>query len=446
MAPSCMRDLRIADDEPPGSVLLESLTPRDSPWRLANHTERKRLHATHEQELRAAEWTPPSIGGAAPQPLSMADVGIGIMMDTPLSFLEAAGFNLATQAGSGCQADQMDGLLSSANRTWLMDAASLDVLLLLDCPSYCRNHTTATISTFPGECRLSRTRRPAKKLPREAFDRHHPFDLPRPSWLTTRPNVHLRCYWGAYSSRWSVPRNVRKGAVLQRAMLEVLPRKRFYMKMDLDTLFAPRALLGLLRFVEATVHPESPVYIGNTYLGDDKYTWAFDFDRKRAELLRNVTTGLSGGNGGRVFLRETEAWQILSRLYLTPAQLRASEDVSIRFAAGGMFGLSRAALERLVGSGCMQQLAVLECEVACRRWELQQIEDSVIGLCMHLNRVRLLDSRCFWMSSLGKAPPSFRVMNREACRTIVSIHPLKDASAMMRRWRGLRRQSTCGRV
>ena len=88
----------------------------------------------------------------------------------------------------------------------------------------------------------------------------------------------------------------------------------------------------------------------------------------------------------------------------------------------------------------MQQVAELECEPACRRWELQQIEDSVIGLCMHLNRVRLLDSRCFWTSSLGRAPPSFRVMHLEACRTIVSIHPLKDSSALMRRWRELRMQ------
>jgi hypothetical protein len=46
-------------------------------------------------------------------------------------------------------------------------------------------------------------------------------------------------------------------------MLEALPRKRFYLKIDLDSIVLPRALLRLLHGFDRTVGSDGPLYFGN---------------------------------------------------------------------------------------------------------------------------------------------------------------------------------------
>jgi len=67
----------------------------------------------------------------------------------------------------------------------------------------------------------------------------------------------------------AVHHNWAKGAALFAAMLEVMPRKKFYLKIDLDTLILPKALLPLLRSLnDLPAHPIhaphlQPLYFGN---------------------------------------------------------------------------------------------------------------------------------------------------------------------------------------
>ena len=377
-----------------------------------------------------------------------------MMAPTP-SLLAAAGFDAAALPMRQRQRDvrsDADGLLGVANRTWLDFAGpSLDVLLLVDCSSYCRNMTLASsreaqaaAAGVSAACGSSQTRLP-KRVPSGVYDEHHPFGFPRPSWMTLRPNLHLRCYWGHYTSFGTLPRNVRKGAALQRAMLDVLPSKRFYMKMDMDALLDPKALLQLLRFVESAVHPASPVYMGSTYVGKNRSTWDFGFDEPRAQMVYNGTwraahrrASWATKMASKVFLRETLTWRKLEAQHLTPAQQSGAKGGAVHFAAGGMFGLSRTALQRLVNSSCMQKVAELKCQPSCRRSELQQIEDSVIGLCMHLLRVRLLDTPCFVTYLTFEKPPPVRLARRESCRRLVSLHPLKELHWYAREWVAMR--------
>ena len=57
--------------------------------------------------------------------------------------------------------------------------------------------------------------------------------------------------------------NWAKGAAIFEAMLEALPRKRFYLKIDLDSIVLPRALLRLLHGFDRTVGSDGPLYFGN---------------------------------------------------------------------------------------------------------------------------------------------------------------------------------------
>ena len=96
----------------------------------------------------------------------------------------------------------------------------------------------------------------------------------------------------------------------------------------------------------------------------------------------------------RAFLRETDAWRAVEETFLTPAEAEAARDVKVNFATGSLFGFSRSALEALVGSGCMRRVSEVRCEVPCRRSRLQQCEDAVVGLCMHLLQVPFVDTSC----------------------------------------------------
>ena len=165
----------------------------------------------------------------------------------------------------------------------------------------------------------------------------------------------------------------------------------------------------------------------------------------------------------------------------------------VNFATGSLFGFSRSALEALVLSGCMRrvsevrcemvpvptqaQSAVIDhlpcislvsvpqvrCEVPCRRSRLQQCEDAVVGLCMHLLQVRIshvspyaspsispmcmhllqvpfVDTSCIVTgSAVSTSPPEHiarQMLSRmEAqCRQPITFHAAKTGAAYLKQW------------
>ena len=87
--------------------------------------------------------------------------------------------------------------------------------------------------------------------------------------------------------------NVEKGAALHRAMLEEMPSKQFYVKVDLDCAISPSRLLHFLSFLDRRVGTRgSAVHFGTSRLatshGEVTHTWSFDVDPTRHALLRSL--------------------------------------------------------------------------------------------------------------------------------------------------------------
>ena len=76
-----------------------------------------------------------------------------------------------------------------------------------------------------------------QRAPSDTFD-----GLPRATWLTQRPHLpslHLRCYWG-YLARPPLFANMhRKTLVLLRELGALLAHKRYFLKIDTDTVIVP---------------------------------------------------------------------------------------------------------------------------------------------------------------------------------------------------------------
>ena len=69
--------------------------------------------------------------------------------------------------------------------------------------------------------------------------------------------------------------NYQKTAALLTTLYTMLPRKRFYLKLDVDAMLRPANLLRFLSFLDREVHPESPVYFGAAF-----GTFACDVDER----------------------------------------------------------------------------------------------------------------------------------------------------------------------
>ena len=237
-------------------------------------------------------------------------------------------------------------------------------------------------------------------------------------------------------------------------MVEALPQKAFFVRMDLDCLPHPPRLLALLRFLHWRLVPKAAVFFGSKTLaasgGAATSLWSFDVDLRRRALLREIeqlgATGLqkrsmftnlsiARGLAGppirrglsaqerelvqrgilnkstalqartsyrpRAFLRETAGWAHFEAAFLSPVEAEAAARVRVSYAAGQLFGFSRVALEALVRSDCMRRVGQVKCDVPCRRSNLQEIEDAATGLCMHLLKVPFVEASCIIGSFAG---------------------------------------------
>jgi len=431
--------------------------------------------------------------------VNLADIGIGMMVSPTNSFLRAA-FAASEQNHVGPADNE---ILSAAWHTWMRSTdSSLDVLLLVDCLRYCKD-----AAKIAGCDKANRTASLQRSRSIEAWDAHEVFPFTLPSWLTTSkgqaaPTLHFRCFWGQYSRRsFGSAKNAQKGAALFNALLYSMPTKRFYLKLDVDSLLLPHSLLRFLSELAEKLGDENPaVYFGTDRFIDGLSTWGYDIDIERRALVLSGTWNalsdvnlvnpeskrrtssaavatfkanmasasakqkllLAAGFAARrvprqpkLFIRETPRWMELERQFLTEDQINRTTSITIKFAQGTAYGMSHKVLRAVVQSKCMARVHRVgnTCSpFQCRRKELVDIEDSLMGLCMHLHQVRLVTCSCFATdakvasntASISKlyvhqdASPKMAAFTRHRmCPAPISVHPLKNAAAFDRAWRDL---------
>lgn len=395
--------------------------------------------------------------------LSLSDVGIGMPISgrwlvgntsdsRPLNELCAAGERLAC-----------------ARHTWMADAGpSLDVLLLADCSTL---HSTACAGPLAARGVINCTETAAAAAT-ASLTEFGPFPFARASWLVDEaamPKLHVSCYWGAYKglglSFW-------KSAVLFRGLFERLKGKRYYLKVDADAILRPHNLMQFLGFLHVRLVPGSAVYFGSTFgsyacTGVDRQG-----DQCRAFTFnKDYSTSVKRSSKTFVRLRESHEWNEVQRTMLSSSGNLLANRTAVTYALGGVYGLSAAALSRLVRSQCQQRVGHLRCgRVPCSRTvqgsALHSHEDANMGLCMHLNGVRLLQCSCFHMMNMAakyrrawNVPMSVganesamsaeqvvryfqdgqpdRSRAPQLCQHPIAVHPIRKYSEYLRVWSAL---------
>ena len=337
--------------------------------------------ASAEQRWDHYRAVGPRLLRRASQPLAPSQVGIGMLLRSlPDRFLNDT---------------------SAARRDWMV--GQFELVLLLDCNLDGGNATNE----------IDQIHTPA---PPNALLQPQDKDGGRAA-------VHVRCFGGRklrpplyfYSSF--------KTGVLLRAMLELMPSKQFYLKIDSDTVLLPRNLISFLTVLHRRVHPNSPVYFGSSYAGGNYTRWSegsrtlsfksvneIAWIRTRdlgrlANLSRTQQMSRSNVRERKkvtsLRLRETRWWRYLQdAMGLSPAEGRLSNATpEVRYSAGGAYGMNRAALHGVVQTNCTFRLGKIRYKG--RRSRVHTIEDAAVGLCMHLVRARFVECPCFRQGHLS---------------------------------------------
>ena len=99
--------------------------------------------------------------------------------------------------------------------------------------------------------------------------------------------LQARCFWGVYKG---LGLSHRKTAMLLRVMLERAPRKKYYLKVDADTIFRPRNALAFLRYLHRHVDPAAPICACDAphAHGTTRHTAASTYTQYSTRVLRVV--------------------------------------------------------------------------------------------------------------------------------------------------------------
>ena len=234
--------------------------------------------------------------------LTMQDIGFGYMATAPSSRV----FKAATPEDACFGGD----LVACAMMTWMREARA-EATLLYDCTIVCQqmNESRAVNASSNASCSEEST--PLVDVGASALRRYAPFGYDPPGFLAAsvrstghpsghRPHanssgaqpsasasssreprgrhgghharsyaairLHLRCYWGLIRAQFTgaeaIHHNYLKGSALLAAMLDTMPRKRFYCKIDTDTVIYPRRLVGFLNGLRSVARADEKVYFG----------------------------------------------------------------------------------------------------------------------------------------------------------------------------------------
>jgi hypothetical protein len=445
--------------------------------------ERKTGHGLPPLPPRRAPW-PHRRSGPARSALTFAEVGVGILIAGRAELVEKGENESSTvSVGSSfalakerCEARGV--LLACGIATWLQATPSLRAVGLVDC-----RHFGPTPQEVNGQ-----------------FDGHSAFSFRRVPWLRV-PNLNLRCYWGPTGK---IVRNVggfRKTGALFRALLETLPTRRYFLKVDEDTLPRPANLMRFLASLHAAAHPDTPLYFGtvrsrevcNRLPQPERcHMFVFNTRASRANAYRAsappgvaVVVPMEDEHVARtVPLRENLGWRELEAAFLPPSVANVTMHVGISGVSGGGYGMNRRALAEIVRTRCIQKVGTLRCRGGAyhgsnrsssdgsdnatrsilttsggnqwhgssrckfRRGIVHAFEDNAVGLCMHLTGVRpihceafrsFLDSDPLRPSALADGTPGAALS-----RHVVLMHPIKQPREMLRSWNMLLERDRLG--
>ena len=230
-----------------------------------------------------------------------------------------------------------------------------------------------------------------------------------PEWLQARTTLHV--HWRCAESAWHISKaaNFPKLAVLLRTLLQVLPGRDFYLKVDADTIVVPSNLLSFL----GTLSPSEPLYFGSP------------------------------------------ARRIRPCLFYQNCEQPGAFSGSIRFAQGGAEGLTLSALKRVVEADCIEHIGNLSClsrEAFLRSSNLppcaHRAEDATLGMCMHAHGVPLLPCAGFYHWTDERHAPCTEASPSKECQRLrpetassviapISVHGVKTARWHAIWWRAL---------
>ena len=401
---------------------------------------------------------------APPPPSMLAHVAIGIPVSGHwVSGSVAKAQRAALLAGSAaspstahfCMAGEQ---LACARHTWMAGAKGLAVLLLADCPVMLaarlasRNASASTIQTALQHARDAHR-------DRHGGGNHTPYEFPIAPWLAadmtdTDARVEARCYWEGYARLGG---NYRMIHTMYRALLDMYPARRWYLKMDADTIILP---LNLLRFVRLLDEPHvAGGHEALLYFGNDRGAYDCPPGASNVCAARAFKRGGSGGKHGTTQLRDTPGWLALEHSLapssstsrggsrnsrggsrnsrdgsrnssdgtssdtVTEDPLLSSNDGSwnthffnnasrgVTYGWGAIYGLSAAAARQLVSTSCVLRVGGLKCAgkglgKGCAfnvgGHGLNTWEDTAVGLCMHLLGAQLLTCDCFHVGRVDR--------------------------------------------
>lgn len=286
-------------------------------------------------------------------------------------------------------------LLKAAKHTWMKETNfEIDVLLFTDC------RTQSDIAV--------------ERIPRELHN----------------AAIKWKCYFPKYNitsasiESIAVKANYDKCARLYSVMHIEFPNKKWYIKIDTDTVLIPKNLMKLLTFLNLNVHNSSKLLIGDSGEPPQRSSLPEDWLMNR----------LSHTSKDAVFKR-FEWKQLVKERY--PGQEVVSLTSTVTHVQGGFIALSAAMLHSIATDDCVTRVGSMPCDRRKKKHCINQPEDVAIGLCAHLHHATLLDCSSCLRNIVGT--PTVEWVNKTAnqigkpgsttCRTPITAHPVKNSHA-----------------
>lgn len=403
--------------------------------------------------------------------LALSDVAVGFMVPAPR--LELLGTLTAQEAcTSGLD------LIACAAATWLPRA--LDTLLLVDCTPFCKvgssaKHAEVAGAPAHGDMCETRFRRPLNV-------HHAPYSFHAPQWAARFNNLHRRCFYGPpWGSNLGTSPGLRRGASnvsphhdwakaasLLRAFYDLFGQtKKYFVKLDSDTVVEPRLLLEMLGYLHSRIVSQRK-HVGAKLpavaFGNVKGLHTFKAcapSSAQRECVHDPSSSRSVGH--EQCLRGTSAWlRLLNQTSETVAAelARGSSSVSsastydrrrlvatshanpaVHYASGTLYGLSQSALTRIVRTNCVEKLAGDVLCVEAKGTPSTLLEDANVGLCIHLLSIQLVQCDCITHRAAGQHGDPLPTADFFRCASPLSSHPVKRGEGYLAVAQMLRRRA-----
>ena len=273
-----------------------------------------------------------------------------------------------------------------------------------------------------------------------------------PQWLAR--GVSSRITWRCFAvdvRRTAKRNNYRKLTHLLTLMLDELPARDFYLKIDLDTLVVPASLVRFLARVP--LHAHTPLYVGSieatellsgtrpecgpvTYAKCSEEEFCDDEDRFCERAAKHSEAIAVAGADDPKWQPEAPACSGMvkrGRAARSKVVCYGAQRDAIQFAQGGAYGVTRTSLRRLVESDCIARVGRAPCFApSC----FHRGEDATLGICLHRLAVPLWQCPCFHPTGpCDVSQPAD--CNGRICERPITVHKLRRPQWLDQWWAAL---------